>query len=77
MNTTATAEHHPDVLRALRSLKGRGTIGDVVSSAGLPRDQVESALKGLLESHQGHLEVAQSGEMIYLFDSKLLRRNAV
>ena len=77
MSTTATAEHHPDVLRALRSLKGRGTIGDVVSSAGLPRDQVESALKGLLESHQGHLEVAQSGEMVYLFDRKLLRRDAV
>lgn len=77
MSTTAVTEHHPDVLNALRALKGKGTIGDVVSSAGLPRDEVESALKSLLESHQGHLEVAESGEMIYVFDRKLIRRDAI
>ncbi len=38
---------------------------------------MESALKGLLESHQGHLEVAESGEMVYHFDRKLIRRDAV
>ncbi len=77
MNTVATAEARPDVLKALRSLKGRGTVGDVVSNVGLPRDQVEGILKGLLESHQGHLEVSESGELVYLFDRKLIRRDRV
>jgi uncharacterized membrane protein len=77
MNAVATAEAQPDVLKALRSLRGRGTVGDVVSSVGLPRDQVESTLKSLLESHQGHLEVSESGELVYLFDRKLIRRDRV
>ena len=77
MNPVTTAEARPDVLKALRSLKGRGTLGDVVSSAGLPRDEVESTLKDLLESHQGHLEVSESGELVYLFDRKLIKRDQV
>ena len=77
MNSVATPEARPDVLKALRSLGGRGTVGDVVSSVGLPRDQVEGTLKTLLESHQGHLEVSESGELVYLFDRKLIRRDRV
>ena len=77
VSTVATAEAQPDVLKALRSLGGRGTLGDVVSSVGLPRDQVEGTLKNLLESHQGHLEVSDSGELVYLFDRKLIRRDRV
>ena len=77
VNSVATAEAQPDVLKALRSLRGRGTVGDVVSSVGLPRDQVEGTLKNLLESHQGHLEVSDSGELVYLFDRKLIRRDRV
>ena len=77
MNSVATAEAQPDVLKALRSLRGRGTVGDVVSSVGLPRDQVEGTLKSLLETHQGHLEVSESGELVYLFDRKLIRRDRV
>ena len=77
MNSVATAEAQPDVLKALRSLGGRGTVGDVVSSVGIPRDQVEGTLKSLLESHQGHLEVSESGELVYLFDRKLIRRDQV
>ena len=77
MSTVTTAEARPDVLKALRSLGGRGTVGDVVSGVGLPRDQVEGILKSLLESHQGHLEVSESGELVYLFDRKLIRRDRV
>ena len=77
MASIAVAEARPDVLKALRSLGGRGTVGDVVSDAGLPRDQVEASLKGLLETHQGHLEVSESGELVYLFDRKLIRRDRV
>ena len=52
-------------------------MGDVVSNAGLPRDHVESALKDLLETHEGHLEVSDSGELVYLFDRKLIRRDRI
>ncbi len=77
MTGTAIVEAEPDVLRALRSLGGTGTIGDVVSAAGLHRDTVEGALKELLESRRGHLEVSDSGELIYRFDPSLIRRDAV
>ena len=77
MSTVATAEARPDILKALRSLGGRGTLGDVVSSVGLPRDEVEGTLKSLLESHQGHLEVSESGEVVYLFDRRLIRRDRI
>ena len=48
-----------------------------MSSVGLPRDDVEATLKELLESRQGHLEVSESGELIYLFDKKLIRRDQI
>ncbi len=75
--STAVAEARPDVLKALRFLGGRATVGDVVSNAGLPRNEVEATLKGLLETHEGHLEVSDSGELVYLFDRKLIRRHRV
>jgi len=44
---------------------------------GLPRDDVEATLKGLLESHEGHLAVSESGELIYSFDQKLIERDRI
>ena len=75
MASSVVAETRLDVRRALRSLGGRATVGDVVSSAGLPRDEAEAALRGLLETHEGHLEVSDSGELVYLFGRKLMRRD--
>jgi hypothetical protein len=70
-------EARPAVIQALRGLKGRGTLGDVVAATGLPRDQAEATLKGLLETLKGQLEVSDSGELVYLFDKRLTRRDAV
>lgn len=75
--SSVVAETRLDVLRALRSLEGRATVGDVVSSAGLPRNEVEAALRGLLETHEGHLDVSDSGELVYVFGRKLMRRDRV
>lgn len=77
MSNAQAAPPKTAVLTALRHLEGRATVGDVVASAGLPRDQVESTLKELLETRKGHLEVSDSGELTYLFDKRLIRRNAV
>jgi hypothetical protein len=72
--TLALAEHRHDILGALRSLRGRATVGDVVAATGLGTDQAEAGLKSLLESHRGHLAVSDSGELLYEFDPRLIRR---
>lgn len=65
-----------EVLGALRSLEGKGTLGDIVSKAGLPRDTVETTVKSLLETRKGHLDVSESGELVYRFEPSLIRRDA-
>jgi hypothetical protein len=50
-------------------------VGDVVSDTGLPRAEVDVTLKDLLESRRGHLEVGESGALVYRFDPKLLHRH--
>ena len=72
--TVSAAEPDPTLLTALRRLRGRATLGDVVSSTGMPEDEAETALKGLLETHRGHLEVSDSGDLLYQFDPKLIER---
>ena len=74
MSTLTLAEHQSDILASLRRLRGRGTVGDVVADSGLPGDDVRSGLKVLLESHQGHLAVSDTGELLYEFDERLIVR---
>ena len=74
MSTLTLAEHQSDILASLRRLQGRGAVGDVVADSGLPGDNVRSGLKVLLESHQGHLAVSDTGELLYEFDEKLIVR---
>ena len=64
------------VMSALRGLRGRATLGDVVSATGMPDHEAETALKSLLETHRGHLEVSDSGDLLYQFDPKLISRDA-
>jgi hypothetical protein len=63
------------VLTALRELRGRATVGDIVAATGLSRDRAEVTLRELLESYRGHLAVGQEGDLVYDFDRKLLRRD--
>jgi hypothetical protein len=74
VTTLALVEQQSDVLATLRRLKGRGTLGDIVSDSGLSSDDVRAALKSLLESHRGHLAVSDSGELVYDFDAKFIER---
>lgn len=73
-NATALAPD-PTLTAALRRLRGRATLGDVVSATGMSEDAAESALKSLLETCRGHLEVSDSGDLLYQFDPKLIARN--
>ena len=71
----STFEPDPTLTAALRRLRGRATLGDVVSATGMPEHEAETALKGLLETFRGHLEVSDSGDLLYQFDPKLIARD--
>ena len=73
--TTTAAEPDTTLTAALRRLRGRATLGDVVSATGMPEDAAETALKSLLETRRGHLEVSDSGDLLYQFDPKLIARD--
>ena len=73
--TTTPAAPDPTLTAALRGLGGRATLGDVVSATGMPGHEAEAALKALLETHRGHLEVSDSGDLLYQFDRKLIARD--
>ncbi len=73
--TTTPAAPDPTLASALRKLGGRATLGDVVSATGMPDHEAEAALKSLLETHRGHLEVSDSGDLLYQFDRKLIERH--
>lgn len=58
----------------LKQLGGRGTLGDVVRVTGLPMEQTEQDLRAMLGLYKSHLEVDDNGELLYLFDSSMVRR---
>jgi hypothetical protein len=64
------------VLGAIKKSRGRVTVGDVVSATGMPRAEAETTLRKLLETRRGHLEVGETGTLVYRFDPKLLKRDA-
>lgn len=63
------------VLGAIKKSRGRVTVGDVVSATGMPRAETEATLRKLLETRRGHLEVGETGTLVYRFDPKLLKRD--
>lgn len=71
----ANEAHRRVVLGALERSQGRVTVGDMVAKTGLGRDEAEGALRSLLSTHEGHLEVSDEGELIYLFDPSLAARD--
>jgi hypothetical protein len=58
---------NPAVMRAVEKLGYRVTIGDLASQAGLDVKQAEQSLLALASEAGGHMQVAESGEVAYLF----------
>ncbi|MFM7428164.1 MAG: hypothetical protein ACKO7W_24735 [Elainella sp.] len=58
---------NPAVMRAVEKLGYRVTIGDVASQAGLDVNLAERELLALASAAEGHMQVAESGEIAYLF----------
>jgi hypothetical protein len=63
------------ILRAVRDLKGRATVGDVMARTGQAQSEAEASLRRLLETRRGHLEVGEAGTLVYSFDPSLVRRD--
>jgi hypothetical protein len=57
----------PNIMRAVEKLGYRVTVGDVASQAGLDIKLAEQGVLVLASEAGGHLQVAESGEIAYLF----------
>jgi len=68
-------QKHQSVLRALRELEGRATVGDIVAATGVPRENAELSLRELLGAYRGHIAVGEKGDLVFAFDPKLIRRD--
>ncbi len=60
---------NPSVMQAVERLGYRVTVGDVASQAGLEVQVAERDLLALASEAGGHMQVAESGEMAYLFSN--------
>jgi len=71
----AGTEAQPDVLRALRGLEGRATVGDVVAATGLAHETAQQTLRDLLATYRGSIAVGAAGDLMFSFDPDLIRRD--
>jgi hypothetical protein len=65
------------VLSALRGLGGRATVAEVVAATGLDMERARTALRGVVETHRGHLEATDDGELVYAFPGGIVPRDHV
>lgn len=59
------------IMEAVERLGYRVTVGDVASFAGLNVNKAQQGLLNLASVASGHLQVAESGEIVYLFPKNL------
>ncbi|HIK30713.1 MAG TPA: hypothetical protein IGS17_13390 [Oscillatoriales cyanobacterium M59_W2019_021] len=58
---------NPTIMQAVEQLDYRATIGDVATHAGLELDLAERGLLALASEAGGHLQVAETGDIVYQF----------
>lgn len=71
------AAPNPRIMQAVERLDYRVTVGDVAAQAGLQVNLAQRELLALASEAGGHLQVAESGEIAYLFprDFRAILRN--
>ena len=57
----------PEIMKSVEQLDYRVTVGDVAAQAGLNVNLAQQGLLSLASDVGGHLQVAESGEIVYLF----------
>jgi hypothetical protein len=60
-------ELNPKIMQAVEQLGYRATVGDVAAQAGLNVAVAQQGLLALASEAKGHLQVAESGEVVYQF----------
>ncbi|GAB4530122.1 MAG: hypothetical protein Tsb0014_12570 [Pleurocapsa sp.] len=58
---------NPQIVNAIPKLNYRVTVGDVAAQAGLDLNLAQQGLLALASEAGGHLQVAESGDVVYLF----------
>lgn len=58
---------NPQLMTAIETQNYRGTLGDIAAGAGLALEEAQTGLLALASEAGGHLQVADSGEIVYLF----------
>ncbi|MBZ8179275.1 hypothetical protein [Oscillatoria salina] len=58
---------NPAIIKSVEQLGYRVTVGDVAAQAGLEINQAQQGLLALASEAGGHLQVAESGDIAYLF----------
>lgn len=74
-----TTKTDPQVTRArllqeIRAQRGRIALADVMRVTGLPRDEADPLMAGLMLDHDGTVDVSEGGGIVYRFEA--LRRSA-
>lgn len=62
-----TATLNPSIMKSIEQLDYQVTVGDVAAQAGLEINFAQQGLLALASEAGGHLQVADSGEMVFLF----------
>ena len=63
------------LVTALKKRSNESTIADLISATGLPKAQVEQAIKQVADEYRGHLRVTESGEILYYFPRGMVNRS--
>ena len=58
---------NPKIVKSVEQLDYRVTVGDVAAQAGLELNYAQQGLLALASEAGGHLQVAESGDVVYLF----------
>ena len=58
---------NPQIVKSIEKLDYRVTVGDVAAQAGLELNLAQQGLLALASDAGGHLQVAESGDIVYLF----------
>lgn len=62
----------PQIIKSIKKLDYRVTVGDVAAQAGLDINFAQQGLLALAADAGGHLQVAESGDVVYLFPKNFL-----
>ena len=62
---------NPAIMEAVEQLGYRVTVGDVATQAGFNVNLAQQGLLALATDVGGHLQVAETGEIVYLFPKNL------